>query len=501
MRDERGGFRHEYIKYKRKSKIIFSESTFNLFSIVYSIPNRSGQSGAITPFCHLVDGVPKYPDRNQRDVAFSPQPRSPAFLVPTTTKRNHFALPPAPTVQKRMEALASALVIPLAAASASSPAQQAPSAQPQPAALQVSEPTRPPRAASISEPAQPPRAARFRRRRHRRNHSESPPPSSPLHTSASALNLSQNALYTAEHVADDSLPAEDADDGAGRNENTRESELTESADEGSGDAHTSPSLLSFTAFRNHARDRARLGRGPASGGDGLFGKTVFIAAILAVSLHDVKNSCDQELRPWLLCAAAGVAVYVVAVRALFVFLRPRNREMQEVGSYALYCCMWPLAFFWLAAGCVLSFGGASRGDSCRGTPIRITSLVICIIAIVYLLLVVTFVACLATISCLVAPENTARGVGNVMRNRMPTAASASAVRALKNVSFDPTDLSGCGLEGLTETACSICLEGYEAGDHLVALDCEQIVPHVFHKACIQLWFSRSAACPLCKRNI
>lgn len=405
-----------------------------------------------------------------------------------------------------MEALASALVIPLAAASASSPAQQAPSAQPQPAALRVSEPPRPPRAARISEPAQPPRAARVRRRRRRRrNLSEPPPPSSPLHTSASALNTSQNALYAAAHVADDSLPAEDADDDPGGNENARESELAESAGEGPGDARTSPSLLSFTAFRNHARDRARLGRGPASGGDGLCSKTFVVAIVLAVSLFDVNDdgdvSCDKELRPWLLCAAAGVAVYAVAVRALFVFLRPRYREMQEVGSYALYCCMWPLAFVWLAAGCVLSFGGVTRDTSCRGTLVRIASLVICIIAIVYLLLVVIFVACLATISCLVAPENTARGVGNVMRNRMPTAASASAVRALKNVNFDPTDLAGCGLEGLTETACSICLEGYEAGDHLVALDCEQIVPHVFHKACIQLWFSRSAACPLCKRNI
>lgn len=71
----------------------------------------------------------------------------------------------------------------------------------------------------------------------------------------------------------------------------------------------------------------------------------------------------------------------------------------------------------------------------------------------------------------------------------------SEIRALPGEGVLTADLeaeAGCELE------CSICLTACEAGERVRRLPgCN----HMFHKACIDLWLLRSAACPLCKRSV
>lgn len=46
------------------------------------------------------------------------------------------------------------------------------------------------------------------------------------------------------------------------------------------------------------------------------------------------------------------------------------------------------------------------------------------------------------------------------------------------------------------TSCMVCLVDFEEGEVCRRLSCG----HVFHQACIDEWFSRSVACPICKRE-
>jgi hypothetical protein len=264
-------------------------------------------------------------------------------------------------------------------------------------------------------------------------------------------------------------------------------------------------VFSVTGFRNRALDRAAAnpGRGPASGGDSLWTKLFCVLSVVVVVFASPDPaSCDKLLRPWLLSFAAGLASYVGTVRCLYWLLRPRRRELQEVLAYALYVVSFPLSLAWLIVGAVLVFKNKSGDEDCaRGSIIRVASIIVCVVSLLYIGFVFVFVVCATAVSCWLAPASTARGLSNVLRNRMPNAASASALRALKSTVYDPDDKEGCGLAGLTDTTCSICLEPYRMGDNVIGLPCEPSVPHVFHNSCIQLWFSRSTSCPLCKRDI
>ena len=48
-----------------------------------------------------------------------------------------------------------------------------------------------------------------------------------------------------------------------------------------------------------------------------------------------------------------------------------------------------------------------------------------------------------------------------------------------------------------DSACAVCLEGYEVGCVLKTLPCE----HEFHVACIDAWLKTSAICPVCRRKL
>jgi hypothetical protein len=261
------------------------------------------------------------------------------------------------------------------------------------------------------------------------------------------------------------------------------------------------SLLSLAGFRNRARDRAaaRPGRGPAAGGDSICTKMFVVGLAVAIVFFTPSTSCDRPLRPWLLVFAAGLASYVGCVRGLVLALRPRHQELLETLAYAVYLHMYPLSFTWLVTGSVFVFRGFS--SDCDSSILHILSIVICLISILYVALLAIFVSCATALSCCLSPASTARGLSNVMRNRLPNAAPASALRSLQPLTYDPDDAAHPGLAGLADSVCAICLDPYRRGDRVVGLDCEPAVPHFFHNSCIQLWFSRSSSCPLCKRDI
>jgi len=49
----------------------------------------------------------------------------------------------------------------------------------------------------------------------------------------------------------------------------------------------------------------------------------------------------------------------------------------------------------------------------------------------------------------------------------------------------------------TLTSCPVCLEDFEAGDHVRTLPCF----HFFHKECIDQWLKQNAICPIDKQSM
>lgn len=45
--------------------------------------------------------------------------------------------------------------------------------------------------------------------------------------------------------------------------------------------------------------------------------------------------------------------------------------------------------------------------------------------------------------------------------------------------------------------CSVCLSSFESGDVLKVLPCK----HFFHKACLDPWFHKAGACPICRQSL
>ena len=50
------------------------------------------------------------------------------------------------------------------------------------------------------------------------------------------------------------------------------------------------------------------------------------------------------------------------------------------------------------------------------------------------------------------------------------------------------------------TQCSICWENVENIETMSVTNCN-IIPHVFHTACIQSWTLRSSTCPNCRSHL
>ncbi|OAV92183.1 hypothetical protein PTTG_03714 [Puccinia triticina 1-1 BBBD Race 1] len=49
------------------------------------------------------------------------------------------------------------------------------------------------------------------------------------------------------------------------------------------------------------------------------------------------------------------------------------------------------------------------------------------------------------------------------------------------------------------SACSICLEDYAEGDHLVVLPCHD--SHQFHRDCLESWLQGNFNCPMCRDSL
>lgn len=73
------------------------------------------------------------------------------------------------------------------------------------------------------------------------------------------------------------------------------------------------------------------------------------------------------------------------------------------------------------------------------------------------------------------------------------ARGAEVFASLPRQTWSPSLSSGDGSQG---SECCLCLDEYKVGDKVVMLPCG----HFFHEDCVQPWFAKSLACPLCQRE-
>lgn len=55
-------------------------------------------------------------------------------------------------------------------------------------------------------------------------------------------------------------------------------------------------------------------------------------------------------------------------------------------------------------------------------------------------------------------------------------------------------------EGLPDSECSICLEGYKVGQE-ISWSKDDACPHIFHAECLTLWLGQRDDCPLCRNKL
>ncbi|KAG0467669.1 hypothetical protein HPP92_018657 [Vanilla planifolia] len=56
----------------------------------------------------------------------------------------------------------------------------------------------------------------------------------------------------------------------------------------------------------------------------------------------------------------------------------------------------------------------------------------------------------------------------------------------------------CGEKEASREECPICLESFNLGDICKVLP---LCGHVYHARCVDFWLTRSAVCPLCRKNV
>ena len=61
----------------------------------------------------------------------------------------------------------------------------------------------------------------------------------------------------------------------------------------------------------------------------------------------------------------------------------------------------------------------------------------------------------------------------------------------------PEKYNAVAIKTAEPETCTICIEDFEEGDHIIKLACE----HAFHPKCIGPWLEISVKCPNCKTKI
>lgn len=76
----------------------------------------------------------------------------------------------------------------------------------------------------------------------------------------------------------------------------------------------------------------------------------------------------------------------------------------------------------------------------------------------------------------------------------PSGAETFEENVGKKTAADSDQHDNLGGSLYSEESCSVCLDEYEEGDHLLQLTCG----HVFHRPCINLWLKGHSVCPCCR---
>jgi hypothetical protein len=257
-------------------------------------------------------------------------------------------------------------------------------------------------------------------------------------------------------------------------------------------------LVSLASYREHALDRALYGpaSGPAHGGGGGYLKITFFIVTVTIATTSWPVPCNRPLAGWLYAMAAIVLVYAALIKLLYYGFRRRYPVSQQVIASALYHATFPIFGVWVLVGGLLVF----RPTSCAKGVIALVSFYVVVVCLFYMSLIVVICMFATGFKLWSARSVMHHGISNLCHNMPFNAAPKDSLRAFAHAIYSSGESpSSTASEG--GTACAICLESYEDGQHLLQLPCDPPAHHMFHTACITQWLSRSSSCPLCKKIV
>ena len=66
-----------------------------------------------------------------------------------------------------------------------------------------------------------------------------------------------------------------------------------------------------------------------------------------------------------------------------------------------------------------------------------------------------------------------------------------------SINIEPKKYSDVENNLESQNECVICLQNFEDSNEVYKLSCG----HIYHKSCLDTWFTRQNSCPMCKKNI
>jgi len=66
-----------------------------------------------------------------------------------------------------------------------------------------------------------------------------------------------------------------------------------------------------------------------------------------------------------------------------------------------------------------------------------------------------------------------------------------------SINIEPKKYSDVENNLESQSECVICLQNFEDSNEVYKLTCG----HIYHKSCLDTWFTRQNSCPMCKKNI
>jgi len=232
--------------------------------------------------------------------------------------------------------------------------------------------------------------------------------------------------------------------------------------------------------------------------------------------------CQRPIHKWLIVSyglvlasrllqIAGVAASPVGLEDLFLLnLRPEGGAL-KVLTYCAWLVNLPLLFFSSLMGTWVLLDAWRTSSLCLPSPTMHI-----FFAITWLTLGFMWVAMHARLAfmavrfeiqnrrleaelCAVESPDVVARWGRVSALRSVTSwDDAPQFKGLSSQEIASLPSSRVETQSGDDEICSICVDGFEAGDRVRTLSA---CGHTFHQSCIDLWLLRQADCPLCKHTV